>query len=130
MNKLGEIDSETYYGERDVESMYKFIKDKSTSGGAKKPLPKPIKKPIKKVAKKPAKEQKGGCGSHQCGGGCKGGKCKPQKGGAEKKKRGRGRPKDPTLVKMKKKVKKTMKKLKKVSKVTLKKMLGGKKQKK
>ena len=31
VNKLGEIDGETYYGERDAESMMKFIKEKSMS---------------------------------------------------------------------------------------------------
>ncbi len=67
--------------------------------------------------------QKGGAKKCKCKGKCSGGKCKAQKGGA--KKRGRGRPKDSSLKKIKKAVKKSLKKsLKKV-----KKMLGGKKKK-
>jgi len=128
VSKSGVIDGETYYGERDVKSMMKYIKEKSTKGGAKKAAKKEKKKPAKKCSGKGCKgkcsggkckkAQKGGCSGGKCSGACKGGACKKaHKGGA--KKRGRGRPKDGTLKKMKKAVKKSLKKVKK--------MLGGKK---
>jgi len=129
MDKNGKIDTENYYGERDVASMIKYIKEKSTSGGAKrKAAKKPAKKQVKKCVGKgckgkcsgKCKKQKGGCSGGKCSGACKGGACKAHKGGA-KKKRGRGRPKDTTMKKIKKKVQKSLKKVKK--------MLGGKKKK-
>ncbi len=125
MSKDGKVDSKTYLGERDTSSMMKYIKSSGMSGGAKKKVVKKKKctgtkcsgkchggkcKKVKKPVKKCKCKGKGKC---------TGGKCKAQKGGA--KKRGRGRPKDGSLKKMKKAVKKTLKKVKK--------MLGGKKKK-
>lgn len=124
ISKDGKIDSENYYGERNITSLQKYIKEKSTSGGAKRKV---AKKQVKKCTGKgckgkcsgKCKKQKGGCSGGKCKGACKGGACKKQKGGA--KKRGRGRPKDSTIKKLKKKINKSIKKVKK--------MLGGKKKK-
>lgn len=109
VNKLGEIDMETYYGDRDAKSMLKYIKEKGTKGGAKR-------KQVKKT-------QKGGCVGKRCNGHCKGGKCKKKvpacgkckgkcKGGQCKRQRGG------SIKTVKKVVKKVVK--------SVKKMVGGK----
>ena len=64
MSKDGKVGSKTYLENRDVETMFKFIKSPGMSGGAKK----------KKVVKK--KAQKGGCVGKSCNGKCHGKHCK------------------------------------------------------
>jgi len=120
----GKIDTENYYGERDVASMMKYIKEKSTSGGAKRKV---AKKQVKKCSGKgckgkcsgKCKKQKGGCSGGKCSGACKGGACKAHKGGAKKKTIKKRKPAK-KIVKKRKPAKKTIKK-RKPAKKTIKK---------
>jgi thiol-disulfide isomerase/thioredoxin len=128
ISKTGNIDMNNYMGERDVASMMKYIKEKGTTGGAKKVVKKTqcggakckknckCKKVVKKTqcggskckknckCKKVAK--KSGCKKCEK---CKGGKCNAHKGGSIKS------------------VKKVVKKVVKKAVKSVKKMVGGKK---
>ena len=125
MSKNGKVGSESYMEERDAATMMKYIKDKSTSGGAKKKVAKKGKKAAKKVAKK--------CSGKACKGKCTGGKCKAAKKCVGKKCKGKchgGKCKAQKGGNLKKDIVKSLKKVKKVVKKTLKKakkMVGGKK---